>query len=298
MIKILMLVPVWKRPEILRLFIYRMEANIPDYATVMPLFILSPEDPYLKVIEKFTADYNTFYYSNEYLSDKVNAGMTYSMTFEWDYLLGMGSDNIYTMRLWDLYEDYFMTGEKYFAMDNFYVYDMINNRGAYMSKYVDDKDLGGIGAGRVTHRSLLEDDPAIYKPHVNCGCDGFSAVNLARKGHIQKIVETDELPVLLDIKTRTNINQPEEIWHERKRDVPVEWLKEQFGLTDARILDDGTFDLLNFDNFHNQICRLSQEIRKEDAFNTINTRYEVAYGVPRFKNVESYKSYVSQLNKK
>lgn len=297
MIKILMLIPVWKRPEIFRLFMWRFEAVKPDYAEIQPLFILSPEDPQLKILERLTNGYDCFYYSNEFLSDKLNAGMTYAMNFDFDFLMGMGSDNIYTPLFWELYRDYFLT-EKYFALNDFYVYDMVNERAWFMKKYIDDPALGGIGAGRVMHRSLFEDEPAIYRPRTCTGMDGFSAINLYRKGHIQKIVETDERAVMLDIKCNTNVNHSIELYPQRDRDIPVDWIKQEFGLMDSQILDDGTFSMLSFDGFHSEVLKQSQYIRKEDAFNSVNTSYEMAFGVKKYKNIESYYSSVSQRMKK
>jgi len=275
-----------------------MQAVKPDYAEVYPLFILSPEDPHLRVIEQMLKGYECFYYSNEYLSDKLNAGMTFALSMEWDYLMGLGSDNVYTPLLWDLYRDYFETGERYFSLDDYFVYDIVNERAAYFEKYVNDKDVGGIGAGRVTHRSILEDEPCIYKPRTNCGMDGFSAIYLSRRGFIQKIVETDGRGVMLDIKTNTNVNHPIEIWGDRTKDVDVNWIKETFGLVDMDILNDGTFSMLSFNGFQTEVLKMSQTINKEDAFNSVNIRYKMAYGVTRFKNVESYKSYISQTNKR
>jgi hypothetical protein len=296
--KILLLVPLWKRPEIVRLFIYRMEAVIPDYAEIMPLFILSPFDPHVLTLEKFTDGYNRFYYSNEYLGDKLNAGMTYAMNYEWDYLMGLGSDNIYTPALWDLYEDLFADKEPYFAINDFHVLDLPNNRAWYMRKYIDDPALGGIGAGRVIHRSLLEEDPCIYRPGTNQGMDGFSAYELFRRGYTQKIVETGGAPVMLDIKTRTNVNQPEELYDQREKDVPVDQVKEWFGLYDAEILDSGAFDLIHFDTFHREVCKLSQDIPQRDAFNTVNVRYEMSFGEKRYKNLESYQVQVTKKFKR
>jgi hypothetical protein len=296
---ILMLIPVWRRPEILRLFLWRFEAVKPDYADVTPLFVLSPEDPQLNVIEHMLEDYDKFYYTNEYLSDKLNAGLTYAMRYDWDYVMHMGSDDVYTPALWDLYYDFFVTGCRYFAINDFYVLDMVNERGMYFENYVDEPAiLGGIGAGRVTHRSLVEDDPAVIRPKMNQGMDGFYAFALYHNGYQQTIVPTDGASVLLDIKTNVNVNHPIHIWDQRTREVDPRWLRQEFGLVDGDILDDGTFDLLSFDGFHTSVLHLSQNISKEDAFNSVNVRHEVAFGVPKYKNVASYYSQVTKRHGK
>jgi hypothetical protein len=97
---------------------------------------------------------------------------------------------------------------------------------------------------------------------------------------------------MLDIKTNTNVNHPMEMWMQRTDKVPVHWLREQFGLTDAEILDEKTFNLLSFDGFHDAVLKLSQNINKEDAFNSINIRHQVAYGIPKYKSVDSYREIV------
>jgi hypothetical protein len=168
----------------------------------------------------------------------------------------------------------------------------------YLKGYANGEEVGGIGAGRVIHRSILEDDPCIFRPKANCGQDGFSAFFLYRKGYVQKIVETNELPVMLDIKTNTNINPPIDIWPMRDQDVPVQWVREVFGLVDGEILDGGAFDLLSFDGFHDQVIRLSKEIRKDNAFNSVNIKYEMAFGERRYKDYDSYRVQVSKRNKR
>lgn len=294
--KILMLIPVWKRPEILRLFLRRMEAVKPDYAELKSLFILSPEDPDLNVIEHMLQMYDCLYYPNDDLGEKLNAGITFALKTDWDYLMNIGSDNIYTPLLWEIYRDYFETREKYFSINDFYCYDIVNERACYFNGFVDEEVLGGIGAGRMINRSILEDDPCIYRPHTSSGMDGFSAFYLSKKGHIQKIVPTEGRPVMLDIKTNTNINHSMEIWSRRNKDVKVDWIKNNFGLMDE--INDTTFNMLSFNGFHSEVIKLCQKVKKEDAFNSVNVRYEIAFGKPRFKNCSSYEVQVSKQFKR
>ena len=113
MTKILMLVAVWRRPEILAMFINNLERVQCDYAEVLPFFILSPEDPELNQVEALTDGYLSTFAKNDPLGEKLNIGLLQALELDWNYMIGMGSDDLFTIHMWQQSEDYFMTGEPY-----------------------------------------------------------------------------------------------------------------------------------------------------------------------------------------
>lgn len=283
--RILLLIPVWKRPEILQIFLYHLRGTMPDYCEVMPLFILSPEDPDRQKIEYLIGRAPRCYADNQPLGAKMNAGLTHARQYEWNYLMNIGSDNVFTYRLWDLYESYFLDRRPFFGINDCYFYDQENERALFVSDYTtgaDDMPMP-IGAGRCIRRDLIQGITELYRPHFNWGMDGSSAWTLQQAGWLPEVVPTDREPVMLDIKTRTNLTQWEELKGEA---VPVEFIREHFNL---QSIDRDACELLTFDGFHDAVLKASNHIPKRDAFCQVNSRYESAFMEKRFSTYESYK---------
>src|SRR5665648_107754 len=105
--KILLYVPCWHRPEILALFIRNMKANLPDYAELIPYFVISPEDEYFSDLINLTQGYNRALIKNEPFGHKKNEGLNRALQLEWDYLMELNSDTVYTSLLWDFHKECF-----------------------------------------------------------------------------------------------------------------------------------------------------------------------------------------------
>ena len=83
--KLLIMVPVWKRPEILKLFVSRL--NVPNYMQTRILFLVSPEDPYFKANLKLINGFDKFIIENETLGRKKNLGLTHAFQYDWNYFI-------------------------------------------------------------------------------------------------------------------------------------------------------------------------------------------------------------------
>ena len=290
---ILMLIPVWKRPEILQRFVYNMQNCIPDYCGLRPVFILSKEDPDFEQNRWITRLYDYFIWDNFPLGAKLNAAFNHCKQYDWDYMMNMGSDNIYTYRLWELYETEFIDGADFFGINDCYFYDIVNERAKYIKGYNTgvDSNAAPFGAGRCIARSLLNDIDKLWRDEWQHGLDGCSAFTLYQKGYLPKVVETHGEPVMLDIKTATNLTN----WAELEGEpVDVDYIKTMFNLIDSELIGGETIELLSKDGFRTAVCKLTQQLpTQQDAFNIVNEKYRQSFGERKYKSYGSYRSSIS-----
>jgi hypothetical protein len=202
--KILILVPIWKRPEITKIWVEGMKYFLTPNISV--LAILSNEDPnYNDNIEIIKDEFNYCFYDNNPLGKKLNAGIEYALdNFEFDYLMNLGSDDIIHPGIWSLYDQYFKVGNKFFGLDVVYFYDKISSKLACSTPYL-------WGAGRVIHREILEKirikGDFLYKNEFSQGLDCNSIEKVKFLLNIEyKQVETNDFPYLVDIKSEIGIS--------------------------------------------------------------------------------------------
>jgi hypothetical protein len=202
--KILAIIPVWKRPDILEICVDGLK-HIP----VEPLFVLSKEDRYLPEIEKILKDHWTCFETNWPVGRKLNSGINLALKeFKFDYLMNMGSDDIISPELFDIYQPYFDKKEKLFGVNNLYIMNYINKEVMFVENYNIERP---IGAGRMIHRSVLTTMKRrkyqIYENTCSHGMDTNSQLRITQYAQIEaKVINTGRDPLILDIKTATNIN--------------------------------------------------------------------------------------------
>lgn len=290
--KIICMIPVWRRPEILNLCISRFKATPPPYADIEPVFILSSEDPDFDLNHKLVHDFRYLVYKNKPLGEKKNAGMRFCLKFQWDYYMDLGSDNVFTSHLWDIYHPYFEKNRPFFGLVNGHFYDTLTERVLWVSDYAYDHNNNPIAWGgcRMIRRDVVRDVGTLWRDDHHSGMDGMSHWNITQRGWKCDLVDTGREPVIMNIITFVNIN-PIETVSFRGEEVDVAWARHAFGLDEIS----KDVRLLTFHGFHTEIEKLAQQMpKKEDAFNQVNIRYERAFGVVRYKNYETYKSTVSQ----
>lgn len=286
--KICVLIAVWRRPEVFRICYQKLKELSPDYCELMPVFILSAEDPDFEVNQWICRRDNYIVYKNFPLGEKMNAGISYCKTLEWDWFMGLGSDNVLHPSLFDLYRDEFERQE-FFGINDVFFCDMNSRRAVLQSNYVSDRFMP-VGAGRCIRRDLIQDVPSLFRDEWNWGMDGASAWTLMGRGHYPEIVETNGAPYLLDIKTRTNLTQWEEL---RGEAVDYDYLVRYFGLPDN--LDAVGMELQSFTGFHDAVVKAAQVLpTQRDAFNWINYEYKQVFGEYRFKNYDVYRNAVTR----
>jgi hypothetical protein len=203
--KILILVPIWQRPEVTKLWTDGMKWFKTENISI--LTILSHEDKFfnenLDLIHKYSFDYCIFF--NNPLGRKLNAGIEYALeNFDFDYLMNLGSDDLIHPGILCLYDVLMKNREQFFGLDKVYFYDKLTRRLALSKPML-------WGAGRMINRDLLDmmknKKEFIYNNGFNRGLDCNSIEKIKTLlGIDYKQVETNDFPYLVDIKTETGLN--------------------------------------------------------------------------------------------
>lgn len=291
-IKILALVPVWKRPEILLLFQRHLRRTIPEWVDLQSVYIVSPEDPELEAIKWLLKNEDVFYYKNNPLGEKMNAGVNYVKRYEFDYLMNIGSDNIFTVILWELYQQYFERDVDIFGINDFHSLNYDTGEFILIKNYntAPDDSPAPIGAGRMIHKSILPSGD-LYQKEWLWGMDGCSLFTLWELGYRTEVVETYGMAVMLNIMTRTNLTQ----WEEFQNPIECNRIKLRalFGLDSYKVMDD--IPKHKIDCFNEAVNKnVSSCGSRKAAFEKVNEEYRQTIGETRFKNYSSFKVAVSK----
>lgn len=205
--KIQVIIPIWKRPEVTKLcfdYLKELIGSIPYDVNV--LCVIS-EAEYVRTCRSYGFDF--IFFSNDNLGDKINAGIKYSLdNYQYDYLMMMNSDSIIKPELFEVYKPYFEKQEKFFGV----------NKVTFVNFYTDEaKDyvyqFSIIGPAKMVHRSIVEKmNGKLYKSLNKC-LDDTMMDNL-RPFAAGRIVEY-EGQLVYDVKSDVNIH-PWEKFNGRK----------------------------------------------------------------------------------
>jgi hypothetical protein len=201
----LILVPIYKRPEITDIWAKNMQLVQKIAKNVDVLTILSPEDEFFNENSAICEPFTRVIYPNEPLGRKMNAGVEYALRhIEWDYLMNLGSDDLLHPLIFKLYENCIDNKVQFFGLDKVYFFDMESKKLGLSKVYV-------WGAGRMIHRRVIEDirrqGGTIYtqKETRSMDCDSINNIKLFTDVDYSQ-VETDSFPYIVDLKTNTNLN--------------------------------------------------------------------------------------------
>jgi glycosyltransferase involved in cell wall biosynthesis len=226
MTKIAILIPVWGRAKVLEKCLKQLNIFIElctNYKFIV-IFVLSDEDNENVKIRKMISSVD-FYYeicteTNDFLGLKMNKGIETALKNEFDYLMNLGSDNLLHPYLMDLYAPYIELGYFVFGINSYLMYDILKEESYHYepdmkSRIKDEIYTHPIGAGRMIHRSAIEEiiekDGFFYDNDRMRGMDMNSGNKLIRHGYTQKIINAGEFPYIVDIKTGLNINTVDDI---------------------------------------------------------------------------------------
>jgi hypothetical protein len=211
--KILILIPLWKRPEVVdivfrNLALFRRKVKW----EIEVLAILCPDDPNLKALELLCKKYDVYkcYFKNSPLGMKMNAGINFAMKkFKFDYLMNFGSDDLIHPRIELLYKKAFKSKVQVFGIDSLFFYDLLTKKTFYFKTYTYRGMV--VGAGRMIRRDVLESmqkkNIGLYEDEIERSCDGNSSERMKLWLKIPNtVINSGEFPYIVDIKTNTNIN--------------------------------------------------------------------------------------------
>lgn len=196
--KIQVIIPIWKRPEVTKLCFDYLRELISSISYDVNVLCVISEPEYKEICDNYGFNHLTF--SNDNLGDKINAGIKYSLIhYKYDYLMMMNSDSIIKPELFEVYKPYLEKQEKFFGV----------NKVTFVNFYTDEaKDylyqFSIIGPAKMVHRSVVEQmGGSLYKPLNKCLDD--SMMDNLRPFAAGKIVEY-EGQLVYDIKSDVNIH--------------------------------------------------------------------------------------------
>ena len=144
--KIKALITLWKRPEITRICFEGV--NRLKQFGVEPICIYSDKENEALVKEY---GFEGYYHDNLPLGRKNNFGLKKALESEWDYFTQIGSDDLISNKLFEIYQPYFDQKELAFGVTKVHYYDINSGRAAEgVSSYP-------FGCARMIHRSVFTD---------------------------------------------------------------------------------------------------------------------------------------------
>jgi hypothetical protein len=196
-IKILIYLALWKRPKITELCfmgINRLRQS-PDFD--IQVLAVASEPEMLPLCEKYNV--NVISHTNLPLGKKKNFGLQAAKSFQFDYLMEIGSDTLVLNELLDSYKE--MIGVHHFFG--------ISDCAFICSETRACRRVGGAstyGGGRMISRAALQQmEWKIWPDELSKGLDNASVRKLAMGGFWYQQVKKKELPLVFDIKSEVNI---------------------------------------------------------------------------------------------
>ncbi len=205
-IKILLYVAIWKRPEVTRRHMENMRRLVdydPARFEITPFYVVS-EDWAETMCDEFGFRFHRT--ENTPLGRKMNEGLRQVINEQYDFLLGMGSDDFVNPEFLEEYLPYFET-RPIFGLKEVY---LINEANGMIKRCTVDR--GCFGALRVISWDLLQAASfdgerfiGIWNDVQQRALDYVSSINIkSRTGFFvyPAVIETK----LIDLKNEVNIN--------------------------------------------------------------------------------------------
>lgn len=197
-IKLLFFTAVWRRPEITEICFMGLKRlqKVPGFQ--IDLFAVISEESMIPLCEKYGVEWCM--HENLPLGAKKNYGLSQAMKKEFDYLVEIGSDDIFKNEFLNLYT----WDRDIFTLSDFI---MMNTKDGECRRL--NKHHAHYGTGRAISRRALEalnayGRYAMWTDAKNKGLDNDSTYFLARRGFMDRRM-TSANPVVLCLKSEVNI---------------------------------------------------------------------------------------------
>lgn len=196
--KILILLPIWKREKITRICL----DNLRDLKKEFNIDVLCIVSESWAKVAAHEFGFRYIEASNDNLGAKMNVGIKHSLGIKYDYLMNLGSDDIISKELLNIYEPYLKKNTDVFGITKVAFLDSKTKE----IKNFDYKVL--IGAGRCIRKDLIEALRVdMYDKDIECGFDSNS---MSKFDCGITEINTD-FNMIIDIKSDVNIWNYEEL---------------------------------------------------------------------------------------
>jgi hypothetical protein len=198
-IKILVYLALWQRPRITEICFMGLNRLRRHPEFDIQVLAVASEPDMLPLCEKYNVHVVT--HDNLPLGRKKNFGLQAAKSFEFDYLLEIGSDTLVLSELLDEYKKAFIGTEHFFGIGDCAFID---------SESQSCRRVGGAstyGGGRMISRAALEKlNWNIWPDTQSKGLDNASVFKLATKGgFFYQQLKPGSVPLVVDLKSEVNI---------------------------------------------------------------------------------------------
>jgi hypothetical protein len=212
--KLLFFLAVWKRPEITEICFMGLDRLKKSTMWNVDAFAVISEESMIPLCERYGVKW--VMHDNLPLGKKKNFGLSEALKEDFDYLVEIGSDDIFKNEFLNLYT----WDRDVFALADFVMLNTQDGECRRLSKH-----HAYYGTGRaISKKALLQMGP-LWKDKLNHGLDNDSTFALAKKGFLEKRVPSE--PVVIGLKSEVNIWPFEKKGSEYPLEKALEGLSDQ-----------------------------------------------------------------------
>jgi hypothetical protein len=225
--RIRVLIPLWKRPEVTRFCFEGMKKLQKESQYEIDVSCVLSEPEYIAMCDEF--GFNWVFSLNLPLGDKINTGIKSTLKYKYDYLMMMNSDNVVKAELIDkVYQPFFESLNPYFGVDKV-TYVNWTTKEAREFQY----EFSVLGIGKCLRRDVVELSlkrlGEVYRKELNKCLDDTMIDNMIKIGVYPTFVKY-EGQLAMDFKSEVNI-WPWERFEKRGKKVCYKDESESVSLT-------------------------------------------------------------------
>lgn len=209
--KIHILIPLWKRPEVTKFCfdgLEKLRSEI-EYETEVSCVI---SEEFYKA-ECDSRGYHWIEHENDPLGRKINAGVRSTLAYQYDYLMIMNSDNVIKKELLEVYRPFFESMNPFFGVQRV---TYVNFKTLEARDYLYEFSVLGI-AKMVSRETVERFKGELYDNNRNKGLDD-SMMDKMIRGDVSPTFVQYEGQLCFDYKSEVNIH-PWEKFEQRGKKV-------------------------------------------------------------------------------
>lgn len=200
--KIRVVIPLWKRPEITTYCFDKLQQVIAETKHQLDVLCVISEEEYKEICDSYGFDW--VWAENDPLGAKINVGVQKALEYNPDYIMTLNSDSVIKTELLDTwYEESFNSKEWFFGVDTVTFIESETNQA---KEYTYEMSILGVGKCMRADivRASFKRLGKLYEPKRNRGLDDTMMDNLIRIGCAPKIIKYKG-QIVFDIKSEVNI---------------------------------------------------------------------------------------------
>jgi hypothetical protein len=201
-LKIQVVIPLWKRPEITKYCFDQLTKVIAESKHQLDVLCVISEEEYKGICDSY--GFAWVWAENDPLGAKINVGILKALESDPDYIMTLNSDSVIKTELLDTwYEESFNKKEAFFGVDTVTFIDSETNQA---KEYTYEMSILGVAKCmradivKASFKSLGK----LYEPQRNKGLDDTMMENLIKIKCAPKIIKYKG-QIVFDIKSEVNI---------------------------------------------------------------------------------------------